>query len=142
LPEDHPISGEQKQKPHKAAEPSEDDPEEHRPYPPGQMKAGIKPERDAQSRGKREDRQHQAIVAEHDAKIAGDGGDRWQRFIRGLPRLAKKDQNKKEHGKDAKRSYAIDVFDAEMPMGPGRDQRAAGAAEIHDRVVNRVTESA
>src|ERR1017187_5866100 len=58
------------------------------------------------------------------------------------PRFAEKNEHGENHQQNAKRRHSKNIFDAQVAMHPRRDERSGSAADVYQRVVNRIADAA
>src|SRR5208282_1295620 len=142
LPEHYPVAGEEYEEPHEAADSSENEDQKTAPDPPRHAVPGIDEQTHAQQQSEQQYRQNQTVVADYNAEIPRDGGDRRRRRVSSFARFAEKNDDHEEHGEDAHCGHAVNVFHAHVAMRPRGEIRAHGSADVHHGVVNRVADGA
>src|SRR3954470_786641 len=139
LPENNPVTAENDEKPHEAADTRQHRCQQRDPDPPRYVDR-EQPHKNSQHEGHSHDRQHQTIVAHHGTEIPPHGGYGWGRCIPGFPRFAEEKQYHEERNEYAERCDAVDILYTEMAMGPRRKERPKRATNVDHGVINRIAD--
>jgi hypothetical protein len=146
LPVNNPVPGKEQKEPKKGAASDKYNDQKGGPNPPWNSDGVEKELRQELHRAKKKTNKHrkqdQSVVAQHNAEITESFTEAGGRFFVGTLRLLEEEEDAEKHQEDAGGRHAKDIFDAQVLVYPGGDKRAERAADIHQRVVDRIADGA